>query len=464
MSQTTNRFLRVDRTALAAMLLGLLCTPLVALVVSEQPRAVILVAFACTGVAIQFIWPMLGIALIIAGVMFSEIFVSAGFALLSLGDLALFAFLAAWLARSIVNPRGVRIPRQIGLMVMYALICLASMQLGVNPQLGHGAYARLACYILGLVALQDVVRTREQLAVVLWVLAISGTAQVLIALNMTSVGGRLSGLSEQPNMLGTRAAIGTLATIGLIPLMPKEAKVRRLILMSMALVTALGVVLTISRGTYIALAIALMWWARRHRGALIAGAFAAALLPMVLDASKASDISTRLEMRDSSVTNRWTVVLNGLKAIEHNPLLGVGFGQFNTLDQHVDVTAEKGRGAHNFYIGLATIIGLPGLFILLSFGGLHFRRISRGRRRFAHFGDTEGNALMTAFQGLAIYQILELTTRGGEPLFQILYLGIYVAAGSLKAEAPPDTAGVPSDTDDVPQDDVVDDAPAEALT
>ena len=133
-----------------------------------------------------------------------------------------------------------------------------------------------------------------------------------------------------------------------------------------------------------------------------------------------AQIERRLEFQDSSVVNRATVAKNALTAMKAKPLLGVGFGQFNQLDRVVDITAEKKRGGHSFYLSLAASSGLPACLLFILFALIQWRKMALAVtgwqpsfRQNDEWSDRYRLAWMSAlFRALLIYHATSLTIRG----------------------------------------------------
>jgi O-antigen ligase len=250
---------------------------------------------------------------------------------------------------------------------------------------------------------------------------------------------RLSGLIEQPNLLGVLIALGAFPMAGW--LIRTKNLVIRWLLVGCLLVMALAIVLTISRGTYIAVAIGFVWWIRRSiRLALaLTLVLGGTYLTMTHYAQDRIDrIERRLQFEDSSVVNRGIVAKNALRAIAEAPFLGIGYGQFGQAHAAVNITREIGRGTHNFYLGTAASTGLPALLLFLAFLFSQARRIGIGlknaRNRVADAFDDNWARYewaMALFQTLMLYHTSSLMVRGAHSLMEWTFFSLYAALAAV---------------------------------
>jgi putative inorganic carbon (hco3(-)) transporter len=149
-----------------------------------------------------------------------------------------------------------------------------------------------------------------------------------------------------------------------------------------------GIVLTISRSTWIALAVGLVagvvlkggisprGWV--GLGVVIVGAIAAA-------GSQFSTFGT-LAGRTNTIDSRWELMEQGLDGFLSNPILGMGLGRFSE---------EYGQIIHNTPLWIAAELGIVGLVVLI---GLLFWFLDRGIAVYRYGGDR--------LRGLAIGLIL----------------------------------------------------------
>jgi O-antigen ligase/Tfp pilus assembly protein PilF len=210
----------------------------------------------------------------------------------------------------------------------------------------------------------------------------------------SSYPGRALGPFGQPNRLGGYliAALPLAITLSFLT----HDRMLRALLLGSALVLALGLVLSYSRGAWIAFALAiatlafvlLRWPALAPRPLLAGAALAVLVVPaLVLLPSVVSRIAPRPQAsqawnlsfdpeREGSVAMRGAVWQGALAAVSARPLLGWGVGAFReAFDRSKGETmkrleAEGGRTAdqaHGYYLATLVERGLPGLGIVLFF-------------------------------------------------------------------------------------------------
>ena len=161
-----------------------------------------------------------------------------------------------------------------------------------------------------------------------------------------------------------------------------------------------GIMVTFSRGTYLAFALGVLGLAlfkKRSLGLGVAAALAlAALNPWLLPAGVRYRIETTFQTRseplgeyggvalqedlDESSAGRLVIWRGALEMIKANPLAGVGFGRFpDTITDYADL--DRSVDAHNAYLITAAELGLPGLLLLLANFTFLFWIASRVYRR-----------------------------------------------------------------------------------
>jgi len=386
--------------------------------------------------------PLWGVYALVAGAFFDSLSISTPFAILGAGDMAALALNGAWLGHRLVNPRPFRFPERSLLLLGYFVLALASLAFGISPHTGIGVYARLLTYGLTMLAVVDLVRDIKAIERITIVMALCSLVHASIGLGFMSSSGRLSGLVGQPNLLGVLIALGVFPTAAW--LIRSKNQFLRVLLAGAFLFMALAIVLTISRGTYIAAGLAFVWWIRRSARLAVAVAviLAATYFTMTNFAQDRVDrIENRLQFQDSSVVNRGIVAKNGLLAIAEAPFLGIGFGQFGHASDAVDITSEVGRGTHNFYLGTAASTGLPALFLLMGFLIAQARRLARGlsvaREKAAGVFGADWARYewsMALFQTLMLYHAASLMVRGGKRLEWTLF-SLYAAVAAVAAVA-----------------------------
>ncbi|MEE2786943.1 MAG: O-antigen ligase family protein [Myxococcota bacterium] len=388
-----------------------------------------------------FIKPVWGVYLLVVGTSFDSISIRTPFATLGAADLSSLALVPVWIMSRLVATHTYRLPFGFPVLIAFFFLAFVSLMVGVAPSMAYGNYARLVIYGLTLLAVVDLVRTIESLERILILMAVCGLLQALIGLALGAGGGhRFSGLVDQPNLLGAKIAFGLFPMVAWF--MRARKQLHRALLFGAISLMVLCIILTISRGTYVAVLLGALWWFRKARrtAVVLTAVFALAFASVgYFGSAQYERIERRLEFTDSSAVNRAIVAQNALVAIKAKPFLGVGYGQFKGLDQVVDINAEKKRGGHSFYLSLAASSGMPVVFLFLLFASIQWRRMRltnvgwqpnlRGRDVWS---EQFKLAWMTSlFQALMVYHAFSLTIRGSQRLTEWTMLALYCAVASV---------------------------------
>jgi len=339
-------------------------------------------------------------------------------------------------------------PKGFVFLILFATLSFASMMLGVAPQTAYTGYARFVFYILVLVAFTDMVRDIEVLDRILIIVALCALAQALSGFILPASGhGRLSGLAQQPNILGAKIAFGIFPMAAFF-MRSKSSIMRLLIGLSLGtMLVAIG--LTMSRGSYIGVLFAGIFWVR-HSGRSVLLFSAVGCLAFVglnsLATERVSQIERRLQFDGSSAANRAQVMRNAFKAIEKYPIMGVGFAQFKQVADAVDISSEAGRGGHSFYLSTAASAGLPALMAFLLFMWIQSSRMNRVRKRLREDAPPAGESRSTetpwgdrtralwvvnTVQAIMVFHGISLVVRGSQRLTEWTMFSLYAATAML---------------------------------
>lgn len=244
-----------------------------------------------------------------------------------------------------------------------------------------------------------VVKNREYLRILLWVIALSfGFYGVKNGLAFLLSGGSLVIIQGPGGMLSDNNDFALALVMG-IPLLlylglAESRPILRRTTLAMIPLMVLTIVATHSRGAFLALGVTavLIVWRSRNRVAgfsmlfliLVAGTIA-------LPASYKERIATIGSYeQDSSARGRLEAWKVAGRMIASNPLLGVGFAKFQQNYRDYDPNAalpssgaehEVGtRVAHNSYFQIWAEVGTPAFLIYLTLMALTFVDLSRVRR------------------------------------------------------------------------------------
>lgn len=433
----------LDRRAGLAALLGLLAAPLLGMTIAQSPglAAGALIAVSVGGFLIGR--PHLAAYAVCFGMFFTHVGVPLGVVYLDLGDLASVALLPIWLMHRLAGQQRPRITGAAWLIVAFLAWEFVSMVISGAPSEVQGRFVRQVQMSFTCIALMDLLADEDRLRTAFWCMAVAGGIEVLIALPEFGSVYRVGGAYHQPNILANVLSLAAVPVLALWSIARRQWL--RVGLLGLLGALILTVILTISRGTYFALGFALLWWVRHNRRQVMLilglGLLIGVVLPAVRGADT-SDITERMEMRDTSVTHRWATVVNGLNAIQVHPVFGVGYGQFGELDRSVEVTSQAGRSAHNFYLSVAASCGIPALLLFLGVVGSILQRQWRWQANARAVGEAAANSeravLVKGAQALMIYTLITILTKGVGLLLWCT-LGVCAAAGQLPVPRRPET-------------------------
>jgi O-antigen ligase len=212
---------------------------------------------------------------------------------------------------------------------------------------------------------------------------------------------RLAGFVGEPNQLAATLVAGLALAVALAAITRFRPLLRSLAVVSAGFCAA-GLLLTLSRGGLVALAMCIVvsiFMAGRWRGPAAAVALAVALATVVYFGvyapTAARERVTTLE-GGTGRTDIWTV---GWRMFEANPVLGVGAGNFRTASVHYllepgallrdDLILDNPKTAHNIYLQELSELGLVGGVLFLVIVGFSLRCALTAARRFEEQGDSE---------------------------------------------------------------------------
>lgn len=430
----------LDRQALLVALAGLALAPVLGMYVAGAPTVVLLAVVGLAAAASFLRRPHWAAYAFCFTMVFTHVTMRTGFAALMVGDLSAMLVVVTWLLQRLATAQRPRLmPGWVFLPGMLAWM-LASLLLSGSAQSGAGSFLRLVLVCATCLALMDLLADEARLRKAIWLLCLAGLVEAFLALGEFGHGYRVEGAYDQANVFGNAMAMSAIAAFTLL-LCTRDRLVQVALAAALGLLL-LGVLLSISRGTYLGLVVALLWWVRHNRRmlVLVLALSAATAGLMSWNESQKEEIAERLQMNDTSVEHRLITLQNGVAAIQAKPLFGVGL--FTQLDQHVEVTAQAGRSAHNLYISLAASSGVPALLMYLGFVGMMMRHLQRKQapRGAATGGRESGHALLLkGAQAALIYVLVATLTKGGSlPLWG--QLGMCAAASLMPEREPTETA------------------------
>ena len=126
--------------------LGLGLAPILGYLAVTTPKLALAGCIAMSAGVVLLSQPLWAVYLLVVGSAFDAVNVSAGFALFGMGDLACFALLPVWLAHRLLSLEKLRLPIGAQYLTGYAVLCAASMLLGVEPARGYTAHSNACLY------------------------------------------------------------------------------------------------------------------------------------------------------------------------------------------------------------------------------------------------------------------------------------------------------------------------------
>jgi len=239
-----------------------------------------------------------------------------------------------------------------------------------------------------------VVRTREDLVVLLWALAIGGAitaAPAALGIRTSTsefeYGARASGLSGQENLFGFDMAVCLPVAIAL--LFAVRSQFGKLVAVGLASVCVVGLLLSLSRAAFVsAFVMGALWMYRSGRidsvkylVPAIGLALAVALLsPQSVQQRVRTMVNPSERNRDLSIQSRLAQTEFALKAFASNPLVGIGVNRFQDWAHQQPGGFKIDNVVHNAYLNVASSQGLLGLIPFVAILGLTWRDYGRCRR------------------------------------------------------------------------------------
>ena len=370
--------LSADHPLLWLSLLGALGGIFVVLSAVYAPLVPVLGCVALVGGFVLLKTPQFMTFLVAIGIMLDDVNVNAGFALLGMGDFAVALIYLQWtLSRLKSGAPPLRLPPAWPLMIAYLTFTLISWVMGARPAGTGGMMVRLLVYVGAVLMLVDYLKSLKALHVTFLSMILSGVIHASLALYLDNDNARLGGLADQANTLGS--LLGLTLSVALAYFKHyATTPTQRALLLSAIFVTLLGLIFTISRGSYLAFGLTMLWLYQRYLRYLFTTALTIAVALLLydqLDPDRFAFMLRRLEFNDSSVTNRWQVVQNALLLIQERPFFGIGLGQFGAISEVIEVDSEAGRSPHNFYLGIVASIGLLAAGSLFLYVGAQARAL-----------------------------------------------------------------------------------------
>ncbi len=307
-----------------------------------------------------------------------------------------------FLVGTLTDARRQRWPLELRMVLLITAIAVILMPLAESPSISLeflvNTWLKVVCIFYLLVNLLD---NRRRLRMIMALIVACGTVLAVDAMRSYAIGdlrlqgangsriiGAVGGMFFDPNDLATtfNILLPMAIALGLT-----SGGLRRLLWLGAAVALAGAVVVTFSRGGFLALmaSIAFQWWRLVKRtpilGIVVPAALAAVLLGVGVDVFPQSYVTrldsmfVPLDEADSSRQER-TALLEHAVDVAFSPrhaLVGVGLANYK-------IFSLRDKGAHNAYLEISAELGIAGLLaylvmLLAPFGAL--RRIERETAR-----------------------------------------------------------------------------------
>ena len=398
-----------SRATIAKVLLGAGLVGLVAAV----PLPYMLAVVGALGLLIAImIAPTVGLYAVLVAVAFSPTFgiEDAAFSISAFEPLLLLVFLF-WLLQGIIRHQII-LPHEglFGAMILFLTLLFLAGGGATSYPLAIKETLKWVLLVLAYILTRTTIQTDRAARGLLIALFLTGSAEALMGAAQFfvpmgppafAVGPfiRAHGMFGQPNPFA--GYLGTILPIALaMALIPHPGHFRAVATLSF-LVIAMGIVLSLSRGAWLGLAISLgvmaMAWSPHARKLVIP---LAASVVFIVGLAMLGLLPPNLAARITSVTDNFgvfdvrSVVLTsenfavvermahwqaGWEMFRDYPFLGVGPGNYPAVyDRYAIPPWREALGhAHNYYLNMAAEAGLPGLLALLVTLGLAFRALGR---------------------------------------------------------------------------------------
>ncbi|MCB9110286.1 MAG: O-antigen ligase family protein [Anaerolineales bacterium] len=328
--------------------------------------------------------------------------------------------------------------RPLFLVAFYCLVCFASVMFAVFPPVAMPiAIETLKSGIIAMI-IAVTLKSKESFRLVIWTLLIAGiflgtlsVIQFTLGTYTNDYGGyayavlsnisgdtsdyRLGGPVADPNYYAQMMLV--LVPLALDRLWNEKQRLPKILAAWALGVTSLTVLLTYSRGGFIALAIIVVAMVfifyRGQLHYLLAVAVLALLLVNILPSRFTERISTLTELvpskssssivsQDYSFRGRTSEMLVAIQMFADYPIMGVGLGNYQELYQKyaqrfgMEFRSEV-RQAHNLYLEVASETGLMGLFSFMLLLIVILKSIWDGRKALLNKGLVSVSNMVTAY-------------------------------------------------------------------
>ncbi len=267
-----------------------------------------------------------------------------------------------------------------------------------------------------------------------------GLGNVDMTHGLERITGYDAGLTSNPNDLALMINLTLPLTVGLL------LSARRLVVCAslalVALLDAIAVVLTYSRGGFITLIVIIVAYLACLKGrariglVMILLSFGLVAIPIIPSGywSRLGTITNIQADRTDSAQQRWAGMIDATQIIAAHPVVGAGAGM-DILALN-EVRGDTWRHVHNIYLEYAVDLGIPGLLLFLLLYYRVLKSASTGRRLAA--GRTGHVRLYRLSEGIWIALIAFGVSAFFHPVAYEFYFyyfaGLAVAVGVIAAK------------------------------
>jgi O-antigen ligase len=301
---------------------------------------------------------------------------------LHLGDLtALFSLAALVVARIRRGLPAVTVSRELGWVTGFGAVMILTAPLSIWPGGAVGMFIDLYSKVILIFALMvHTITTRARFDRLLS-LVVGGTAYIAVravidyarGVNLIEDGrvtGAVGGLFGNPNDLALNMV--AFLPLGLALIQDRGARPAvRLVALIGAPAMALAIIFSKSRGGAIGLVgmlLVFLYQMRRIRPGVTAAVIVACLATIpVLPSSFTGRMASIFDSEQDATGSREArkqLLREATEAFKHNPLFGIGAGQF--VNYNPDGRQEAWRETHNTFLQVAAELGLVGLLVFLT--------------------------------------------------------------------------------------------------
>lgn len=269
-------------------------------------------------------------------------------------------------------------PREVNLILLLLLIALISIPFAHDPLTAWETFVEYSKVVVMFIVMINIVRTESRVkALIVLVLTASVIISIAgvndyrignLALQGRRIEGIIGGLFSNPNDLALHLVTMVPLTVGLA--LSARSYLKKLLYWFCGLIVTAGIIVTFSRGGFLALACVVFFlcWKLASRGRAFFGILGLSFV-LVLVALAPGAFHSRLT-RDGSAIARTDDLKRSIFLAVRNPIFGIGMGNFifysnqakATHNAYTQVAAELGLIAATFYV----------LFIVAPFKGFRF--------------------------------------------------------------------------------------------